>query len=108
MISAGLALTAVLLMPCGLRASNKPDLEYGAYLASECRGCHRPQAAAGATIPDLAGMAEATFLEVMKAYREKRLANPVMQTIAGRFNDDDLAALAAYFARQQTPAKMKP
>lgn len=89
-------------------ASSKPDLEYGAYLASECRGCHRPQAASGAAIPDLNGMAELTFVTVMRAYREKQLSNPVMQNIAGRFNDDDLAALAAYFASQQTRTTMKP
>ena len=38
------------------------------------------------------------FIQVIKAYREKRLDNAVMQNIAGRLKDDEIEALAAYFA----------
>lgn len=73
------------------------DLELGRYLATECMTCHRPGAATAA-IPNIYGLAEASFAEVMKGYRDKRLANPVMQNIAGRLSDDDIAALALFFA----------
>jgi hypothetical protein len=43
------------------------------------------------------GIAESTFIQVLKAYREKRLDNAVMQNIAGRLKDDEIEALAAYF-----------
>ncbi len=45
-------------------------------------------------------MAEHTFAEVIRAYRDKRLGNAVMQTIAGRLKDDEIEALAAYFANE--------
>ena len=73
------------------------DLELGRYLATECMTCHRPGAATAA-IPNIYGVEPSTFADVMKGYRDKRLANPVMQTIAGRLNDDDIAALALFFA----------
>ena len=34
----------------------------------------------------------------MDDYRQKRRENPIMQTIAGRLSDQEIAALAAYFA----------
>ena len=33
----------------------------------------------------------------MDEYRSKRRSNPVMQTVAGRFSGEEIAALAAYF-----------
>lgn len=78
------------------------DIELGRYLSSECMTCHGV-ARADDTIPNIYGMAEATFAEVVKAYREKRLNNEVMQTVASRLNDEDIAALAAYFAATESP-----
>jgi cytochrome c553 len=40
-------------------------------------------------------MAEATFAEIVKGYREGKLPNPVMQNIARRLTDQ---TLARYFA----------
>ena len=48
-------------------------------------------------------MAELRFTELVKAYRDKRLSNAVMQTIAGRLKDDEIEALAAFFARTKRP-----
>lgn len=73
------------------------DVEFGRYLSSECTTCHG-SANKGGGIPDIAGMEETTFAEVVKAYRDKRMPNPVMQTVASRLKDDEIAALAAYFA----------
>jgi len=78
------------------------DIELGRYLARECMTCHR-SATATSTIPSIFGMAETTFAEVVKAYRDKRLGNDVMQNIAGRLKDDEIEALAAYFARTKRP-----
>lgn len=72
------------------------DVELGRYLSSECTTCHSPHA--HSAIPNIHGMMESTFTEVVRAYREKRLNNPVMQNVAARLNDEDIAALAAYFA----------
>jgi cytochrome c553 len=73
------------------------DLELGRHLASECMTCHGT-AKADSTIPNIFGLGEAHFVEVVRAYRAKALPNPVMQIIASRLNDEDIAALAAFFA----------
>jgi cytochrome c len=78
------------------------DMELGRYLASECMTCHRA-ATATSTIPDIFGMPEPTFAEVVRAYKDKRLANPVMQSIAGRLNEEEIAALATYFSVTAKP-----
>jgi cytochrome c len=64
--------------------------------------CHRAGTATS-TIPNIFGMSEPTFFEVIRAYKEKRLDNAVMQTIATRLNDEEIAALAAYFAATTKP-----
>jgi cytochrome c553 len=78
------------------------DVELGRYLSSECATCHSPTQTHSA-IPNIYGMIESTFAEVVKAYRDKRLNNPVMQNVAARLNDEDIAALAAYFATTKKP-----
>jgi len=83
-------------------ASAAPDIELGRYLARECVTCHR-SATATSTIPSIFGMAETTFAVVVKAYRDKQLGNDVMQSIAERLKDDEIDALAAYFARTKQP-----
>jgi cytochrome c553 len=98
--SAGRALIAA--ASSAAQAHAAPDVEFGRYLASECLTCHR-SATASSTIPNIFGMNATTFAEVVKAYRDKRLPNPVMQTIAGRLKDDEIEALAAYFAATRRP-----
>ena len=64
--------------------------------------CHRGATASGA-IPNIFGMAEANFAVIVKAYRDKRLPNAVMQNIASRLKDEEIAALARYFATATKP-----
>ena len=58
---------------------------------------------AGGAIPNIFGMAEARFTVLIKAYRDKQLPNPVMQSVASRLKDDEIDALAHYFAVTKTP-----
>jgi cytochrome c553 len=78
------------------------DVELGRYLATECITCHRA-AAAGSAIPSIVGIDEARFAETVRAYRDKKLRNPVMQNIASRLTDEEIAALARYFATAAKP-----
>jgi cytochrome c len=78
------------------------DMELGRYLATECLTCHRA-ATATSTIPNIFGLNETHFTEVIKAYRAKTLPNAVMQNIAGRLSDDEIASLALYFSRTNKP-----
>jgi cytochrome c553 len=78
------------------------DLEYGRHLANECRTCHR-SAADTSAIPNIFGMAAPRLATLLRAYREKKLPNEVMQNIAGRLKDEDIDALATYFAVTKQP-----
>ena len=94
------ACALVLLQTCTAWAA--PDVELGRYLSAECVTCHRG-ATAKSTIPNIYGLAEKTFVDVIKAYRDKRLNNAVMQNLAGRLKDEEIEALAASFARAKRP-----
>jgi cytochrome c len=86
----------------GTCLAQKRDLEFGRYLATECLTCHR-SATAGSTIPNIFGMAGPRFSVLIKAYRDKQLPNQVMQSVAGRLNDDEIEALAHYFSVTKNP-----
>ena len=72
------------------------DPAYGEYLSGECTTCHQ---ASGANdgIPSITLWPEDQFVTAMHAYKDKARANPVMQMIAGRLSNEEIAALAAYF-----------
>src|SRR5712691_9123716 len=96
-----MAATFLVVLPACGRAAGRPDIELGRYLASECTTCHRAGTATS-TIPNICGMAETTFAEVIRAYREKRLPNAVMQAVASRLTDEEIEALAHHFATTKT------
>lgn len=73
------------------------DAEYGAYLASECTSCHRSDGA-DEGIPSITYWPEQDFVIALHAYKNQTRAHPAMRMIAGRLNDEEIAALAAYFA----------
>ncbi len=73
------------------------DPEYGEYLSGECTTCHQADGGADG-IPSIVFWPEEDFVVAMHAYKNKQRAHPVMQMIAGRLNDEEIAALAAYFS----------
>ncbi|PWK62293.1 c-type cytochrome [Roseicyclus mahoneyensis] len=72
------------------------DVPYGEYLANECTACH--QASGGADIPSIRGLAPSVFVAGMVAYRNGTREHQVMNTVSRRLGDEEIAALAAYFA----------
>ena len=72
------------------------DRALGEHLSSECVTCHQITGKYDG-IPPIVGWPETSFVEIMNEYRTKARSNPVMQTIAGRFSNDEVAALATYF-----------
>ncbi len=89
-----LAATAISVWhACAFAAADKA---LGEYLSSECVTCHQLTGRFEG-IPPIVGWPEGSFIEIMNDYRHKRRANPVMQTIAGRLSEEEIAALAAYF-----------
>ena len=84
------------LMAVSAAASAPGDKALGEYLSSECVTCHQITGKYEG-IPPIVGWPEETFIAIMGEYRQKKRENPIMQTIAGRFSADEIAALAAYF-----------
>ncbi len=72
------------------------DAEYGEYLATECLTCHRADGGASG-IPSITRWPRDDFVIAMHAYKTKLRPHPVMQMMAGRLSDEEIAALAAYF-----------
>ena len=80
------------------------DAAYGQYLSGECVTCHRADGA-DKGIPSIIGWPADQFIAVLKSYKAKDRDNVVMQTIAGKFSDEEMAALAAYYAALGAPKK---
>jgi cytochrome c len=75
----------------------KGDPEFGEYLASECTTCHQRDGS-DQGIPSITQWPEEDFVVAMHAYKRKLRPHPVMQMMAGKLSDEEIAALAAYFA----------
>jgi cytochrome c len=69
------------------------DVAYGAHLGAECTGCHRPGAA---DIPAIDWMTPVDIASALHAYRVGQRKHQVMQMIAARLGDEEIAALAAF------------
>jgi cytochrome c len=72
------------------------DAEYGEYLSSECTTCHQSDGS-DQGIPSITRWPAEDFVVAMHAYKRKIRPHPVMQMMAGRLDEDEIAALAAYF-----------
>jgi len=73
------------------------DKALGEYLSSECVTCHQLSGREQPGIPSIIGVPEAGLAAALIEYKDKKRSNPVMQTIAGKFSSEEIAALAAYF-----------
>jgi len=73
------------------------DKEYGEFLAQECSACHQ-LSGSDVGIPAITGWPTEDFVVAMHAYREGLRPHQVMQMVAQRLGDEEIAALAAYFA----------
>lgn len=74
------------------------DPDYGEYLSAECLTCHKLSGDSEG-IPSITHWPERDFVLAMHAYKTKVRSHPVMEMIAGRLGDEEIAALAAYFAK---------
>lgn len=73
------------------------DRELGQYLSAECVTCHQLSGRTAGGVPQIVGRPADQFVAIMTAYKTKQRDNPVMQSIAGRLSNDDIAALATFF-----------
>lgn len=83
-----------------LTADGTPgDPDYGEYLAQECTTCHSEDGAAGG-VPPIEGIEPGYFREAMAEYLSGERENAAMASVARSLGDEELAALAAWFALQ--------
>ena len=74
------------------------DIGYGEYLSGECVTCHS-QTGVDKGIPSINGLDAEVFASVMHAYKTGDMEHPVMQMVAGRLDDEQIASLAVYFSK---------
>ena len=96
MFGATSALYAATLLASTVRPARASDIAFGEYLSSECVTCHRKDGQ-DKGIPSIVGWPTDQFIVVMQSYKAKDRPNQIMQTIAARLSDTELAALAAYY-----------
>ena len=70
----------------------------------QCQGCHGISGWKTAfpevyQVPKLGGQHEAYIVKALQEYRSGERSHPSMRAIAGTLSDQDMADLAAYYAR---------
>ncbi len=81
----------------------------GKMLADNCSACHGTMGAEfNEAMPPLAGMKKENFIKIMKAYRANAMPNIVMHDVAYVFSDEEIEAMADYFAKQPAEEWTQP
>jgi cytochrome c553 len=101
----GLVLLVVGLAPHPVRAGALRD--YGEYLSGECMSCHRA-CATPAAIPALRPLSADRIVEALREYQSGKRTNPVMVSVARALSEEQISALAAYFAAAKAPCPHGP
>jgi cytochrome c553 len=91
----GMKIIALFFFLC--TASFAQDKAFGEYLSGECVTCHQMSGKTNG-IPPIIGYPAEVLIEFMGEYKSKKRSNTAMQNIAAKYNDAEIAALAAYFA----------
>jgi cytochrome c553 len=73
------------------------DKALGEYLSGECVTCHQ-QSGKMNGIPPIAGYPAEATIQFMNEYKNKTRKNELTQNIAAKYSEDEIKALAAYFA----------
>jgi cytochrome c553 len=69
--------------------------------AASCSGCHPDKPNVDTPVPRLAGHDASAMIAAMQAYRGGLRPATVMERIAKGFSDDEIQAIAAWFAAQR-------
>ena len=81
-------------------ADTAGDAEAGKALASkQCAMCHGPDGGGGASAPALKGLAGDHLVTQLQAFKSGTRKNMMMEMIAKKLSDKDIADLAAYFSK---------
>lgn len=86
--------------------SDPKQIALGRHLAGECSACHRLDGTDNG-IPSITGRDPQEFITTLNFYRNGERGNPAMISVAESLNDEQVAALAAYFGTLPKGGKNK-
>jgi len=69
--------------------------------AAACSGCHPSSTRVTSPVPRLAGRDSAAIVKAMQDFRSGTRAGTVMDRIAKGFTDEEIQAIAAWYATQK-------
>ncbi len=69
--------------------------------AAACSGCHPASPRVTSPVPPLTGLDRAVILRAMQEFRSGQRAATVMDRIAKGFTDEEIQAIAAWYATQR-------
>ena len=70
-------------------------------IAQGCAGCHGQSGAGMGSVPRIAGYSREAFIAVWESFRNDERPAAIMNRIARGYTDEEVAALADYFAQQR-------
>lgn len=96
-------IATALTLSASMLAANTASAEFnrGEMLANTCVGCHGPMGISQGAAPSIGGLSATYFTDTMIAYREGERPSTIMTRIAKGYSDEDIEAMAAYFAAQK-------
>ena len=93
--------TAAALWLAAAGAAQAQDANLGRNLAATCANCHGTNGQVrGDTVKPLAGMPAERLVTTFNAYKSGALPATIMHQIAKGYTDEQVKAIAAYFAAQ--------
>lgn len=78
--------------------SASDDITRGEMIGVTCAGCHGTDGVGGTAIPPLKGRDLSYMEEALIAYRNDKRPGSIMPRIAKGYTEEELKAVAAYFA----------
>jgi cytochrome subunit of sulfide dehydrogenase len=69
--------------------------------AASCSGCHPTSTRVTSPVPRLVGLDGAAIVRAMQEFRSGQRAGTVMDRIAKGFTDEEIQAIAAWYATQR-------
>jgi len=69
--------------------------------AAACSGCHPASARVTSPVPRLVGLDQAAIVRAMQDFRAGKRTATVMDRIAKGFTDEEIQAIAAWYAAQR-------
>lgn len=99
----GLTLVVCAVTLCAPAGADDAKLRnYGKHLAEECASCHRERGANPGIVP-VEDWDVDRFIETMRAYQSGERPNPTMVSVAKSLDEEQLHALALYYASLRKP-----